>query len=80
MTGDERAVQRAEAVTAAMSDIRRIESGGILDRERVAMMRGRLLELIATRDLFPPEDFPPPEDKASYQVSGAGSMKSTRPP
>jgi predicted metal-dependent enzyme (double-stranded beta helix superfamily) len=66
VTRDERAAQRAEAVTAAVTDMRRIEGGGILDRERLAMMRGRLLELIATRDLFPPEDFPPPEEDAGY--------------
>ncbi len=66
VTGDERAARRAEAVGAAMTDIRCIEAGGTLDRERVAMMRGRLLELIATRDLFPAEDFPPPDEEASY--------------
>ncbi len=66
MTLDERAVERAEAVTAAMSDIRRIEGGGIPDREQLALMRGRLLELIATRDLFPPDDFPPPQNEDSY--------------
>ena len=71
MTGDERAVQRAEAVTAAMADIRRIEAGGHLDRQRLATMRARLLELIAARDLFPAEDFPPPDDGGSclYRIA-----------
>ncbi|MEO5898532.1 MAG: cysteine dioxygenase [Ilumatobacteraceae bacterium] len=71
MTGEERCALRAEAVTEAMADIRRIEAAGTLDRERLAMMRVRLLELIAARDLFPAEDFPPPASEASclYRIA-----------
>jgi predicted metal-dependent enzyme (double-stranded beta helix superfamily) len=61
MTTQERAARRAGAVAATMDDIRRIEAGGPLDRERLRAMRTRLLELISERDLFPAEDFPAPD-------------------
>ncbi len=57
-----RAEARAAAVAAAMDDVRRIEASGPLDRERIAQFRARLLELLTQRDLFAPEDFPPPAD------------------
>ena len=54
-----------------MAEIRRIEGGGAMDRERLAAMRGRLLELIAARELFPAEDFPLSDGEASclYRIA-----------
>jgi predicted metal-dependent enzyme (double-stranded beta helix superfamily) len=49
-----------------MDDISEIESGGPLDRERLSMLRSRLLRLLEQRELFPAEDFPPPEDKGAF--------------
>ena len=54
------AIRRDAAVRDAMNDVRRIDSCGPLDRDRVAAMRSRLLDLVADRDLFPEADFPPP--------------------
>lgn len=49
-----------------MGDIRRIDAAGSLDRDRIGRFRARLLELVAQRELFPPEDFPPPSDTGAY--------------
>ncbi len=49
-----------------MDDMRRIEASGPLDRERVAQLRSRLLELVSERELFPAADFPPPADKGAH--------------
>ncbi len=57
--------ERNEAVAAAMSDIRTIDSAGIT-RESVEQIRNRLIELASRRDLFPWDDFPP-------EKSGDGS-------
>ena len=60
------AQQRAQAVAAAMGDIRRIEAAGPLDRGRVEQFRSRLLELLAQRELFPGSDFAPPTEGGSF--------------
>lgn len=60
------AQQRAQAVAAAMGDIRRIEAAGPLDRGRVEQFRSRLLELLAQRELFPASDFAPPTEGGSF--------------
>lgn len=65
MTEQEIAERRTQQVAAAMDDMRRIEAAGPLDRDRVGRLRARLLELIAQRELFPAEHFPPPE-KGGY--------------
>lgn len=54
-----------------MADIRRIEGAGPLDRDRLSMMRERLLGLISQRELFPADHFPVPEGKASclYRIA-----------
>lgn len=63
-------MRRAEAVAAAVEDIRVIEGAGPLDRDRLAAMRARLLELVAQRQLFLAEDFPPPEKGARlYRIA-----------
>lgn len=59
--------RRVEAVASTMDDIRRIEASGPLDREIVAAIRTRLLELAAHRELFPAADFPPPDGTDSKQ-------------
>ena len=52
---------RNHAVAEAMDDIREIESDLGVTRAGVEAIRDRLIELAARRELFPPEDFPPPE-------------------
>lgn len=51
---------RAEAVTAAMDDIRRIEAGMGVTRQGVEAIRDRLVEMAGQRDLFTLDDFPAP--------------------
>ena len=53
---------RTEAVAAAMDDIRRIESELGVTRQAVEAIRDRLVELSSQRELFPLDDFPPPDD------------------
>ncbi|WP_420437860.1 cysteine dioxygenase [Candidatus Poriferisodalis sp.] len=60
-----RAAERASAVADAMDDIAKIdahgrEHGGI-DRSGIARIKERLLELATHTELFPSEDFPPPD-------------------
>jgi predicted metal-dependent enzyme (double-stranded beta helix superfamily) len=62
MTDQGVSTRRAAAVAAAIDDIRRIEAAGPLDRDRVAAIRARLLELVSQRELFPAADFPAPEE------------------
>lgn len=61
MNDARRAEERQHAVAAAMADIRTIEQAGPLDRARLSLLRGRLLELTATRPLFSIDDFEPPD-------------------
>ena len=60
METDDVATERHDAVTSAMDDIRRIETGLGVTREGVAAIRDRLVELSARRELFPADDFPAP--------------------
>lgn len=52
--------ERTEAIEAAMSDIRSIESAQGVTRAGVEAIRDRLVELASHRDLFSLEAFPPP--------------------
>jgi predicted metal-dependent enzyme (double-stranded beta helix superfamily) len=71
MRDQELAARRAAAVAEAMADIRRTEAAGPLDRARVEAFRERLLALLARRELFPAEDFPPPAEGRGclYRIS-----------
>jgi len=59
---DDVSLTRDRAVRAAMDDIRRIETDAGVTRTGVEAIRDRLIELSAQRDLFPPDDFPAPDD------------------
>lgn len=61
--------QRSAAVAEAMDDIRRIEAEVGVTREGVGMIRDRLVQLAAKRDLFPTEEFAAPtadDDRTSF--------------
>lgn len=60
MGNDTVATARGEAVTAAIDDIRRIESRFGVTRPAVEAIRDRLIELSAQRHLFPADHFPAP--------------------
>ena len=67
-----RAAKRAAVVAEAMDDIAKIdahgrEHGGI-DRDGVRQIKERLLELAEREELFPLEDFPPPESGRSTRM------------
>ena len=55
------AMEREEAVTAAMNDIKAIESDLDVSRAGVEAIRDRLIELSSHRELFPLSDFPAPD-------------------
>lgn len=66
-----RAAERAVAVADAMDDIAKIDAHGAehggIDRDGIQRIKERLLQLAAREDLFPNEDFPPPEgDEKSF--------------
>lgn len=56
--------QRSAAITAAMNDIRQIETEFGMTRQAVEQIRDRLVELSANRELFPLDDFPAPGPEA----------------
>ncbi len=69
MRGTDRADRRAAVVAEAMADIAKIdadgrEHGGI-DQAGVERIKQRLLRLAERQDLFPDEDFPPPDAASS---------------
>jgi predicted metal-dependent enzyme (double-stranded beta helix superfamily) len=51
---------RGRAIAAAMDDIRSIEASHGVTRDGVEHIRRRLLDLVAQRELFPLDEFPPP--------------------
>ena len=61
---------RAEAIGAAMDDIRVLDSRGV-QRDTVERIRDRLLQLAGQRDLFPIADFPVPDGVKSclYRIA-----------
>lgn len=65
MTNDEIERQRADAVAAAMHDIRTSEAEHGITRAGVEAIRDRLVELSSHRELFPGDDFPAPADDAA---------------
>lgn len=56
---------RDTAVRSAMDDIREIEAEHGVTRAGVEAIRDRLVELSAQRELFPPGDFPAPNEDAA---------------
>ncbi len=64
MDDRQRHEQRTLAVAETVERIRRIEDGGAIDRDKLARIKAALGELAARSDLFPLEDFPPPESGA----------------
>lgn len=60
-----RAQERDRVVAAAVADIRTLETRHGLTREGLALIRERLTQLAARRDLFTLADFPPPGPGAS---------------
>ena len=80
MSETDRAAERAAAVAEAMNDIAKIdahghEHGGI-DQAGVERIKERLLRLAEREDLFPEEDFPPPDTESSslmYRIAQDGN-------
>ena len=76
MSDNDRAAERAAAVTDAMDDIAKIdahgrEHGGI-DQAGVERIKERLLQLAERDDLFSDDDFPPPDtpgSSVSYRIA-----------
>ena len=58
----EQSQAREKAVADTIAKVRQIEDEQGVTREALAAIRAELLRLAARRDLFPPEDFPGPED------------------
>ena len=57
-----RAEERERAVAETVAAVRRIEGEQGVTREALSAIRAELLDLAARSDLFPPEDFPAPDD------------------
>ena len=60
---------RCRAVEAAVADIRAIESDHGVTRDGLARIKQRLLDLAAQADLFPAEDFPPPDGDVDFPAN-----------
>ena len=60
---------RCRAVEAAVADIRAIERDHGVTRGGLARMRLRLLQLAEHADLFPTEDFPPPDGDVDFPAN-----------
>ncbi len=56
--------QRAQAVGAALENIRGILSSGPLQRDRLHQVRDRLILLAGRRELWTEADFPPPDEES----------------
>jgi len=54
--------ERGAAIDETMADIRAIEAEEGVTRAGVEAIRDRLLQLVARREMFPLEDFPPPSE------------------
>lgn len=60
---------RCRAVEAAVADIRAIERDHGVTRDGLARIKQRLLDLAAQADLFPAEDFPPPDGDVDFPAN-----------
>lgn len=61
--------ERNRAVEAAVADIRAIERERGVTRDGLARMKRRLLGLAAQADLFPAEEFPPPDGDVDFPAN-----------
>ena len=61
--------ERKRAIEAAVTDIRAIERERGVTRDGLARMKRRLLDLAAQADLFPAEDFPPPDGDVDFPAN-----------
>ncbi len=61
--------ERRRAVEAAVADIRAIERDSGVTPDGLARIKRRLLELAERADLFPAEDFPPPEAGVDFPAN-----------
>ena len=66
---NERRDERRRAVEAAVADIRAIERDRGVTPDGLSRMKERLLDLAAQADLFPAEDFPPPEGDVDFPAN-----------
>ncbi len=57
----DRAAERRKEIAAAVADIRDIEKRDGVNRASLEKIKARLIRLAARKELFTPEDFPPPE-------------------
>ena len=57
----DRAIERKQAIEAAVADIREIEKREGVTRASLENIKARLVKLAARTDLFDPKDYPPPE-------------------
>ena len=71
MMADEaaRRKERCRAVEAAVADIRAIEREHGVTRDGLNRMKQRLLDLAGHANLFPTEDFPPPEGDVDFPAN-----------
>ena len=67
--GAARREERGRAVAAAVADIRAIERDHGVTRDGLARMKRRLLDLAERTDLFPAEDFPPPDGDVDFPAN-----------
>ena len=67
--GAARREERGRAVAAAVADIRAIERDHGVTRDGLARMKRRLLDLAERTDLFPAEDFPPPDGDVEFPAN-----------
>lgn len=70
----DRAAERAKQIEAAVADVRRIEAAEGVTRASLEKIKQRMIRLAAHRELFPAEDFPPPQpggklNSCLYRVS-----------
>ena len=61
--------ERSRAVEAAVADIRAIERDCGVTRDGLIRIKRRLLDLAAQADLFPSEDFPPPDGDVDFPAN-----------
>jgi predicted metal-dependent enzyme (double-stranded beta helix superfamily) len=63
------AVERRQAVDAALADVRRLTAQAAPDRAALAAITARLEQLASHKALFSRADFPPPEETAGVGAS-----------